>query len=243
MAAFQAVALDEPNLPDRNEFLAGTWNWGYVADMSKLEISRRGVMLVLSSPSGAGKTTIARALLKRDPMLSMSISHTTRQKRSGETDGRDYHFVDDAAFAAMVAGDGFLEHAEVFGNSYGTPKAEVETSLNAGRDLLFDIDWQGNRKLKQMADGDLVSIFVLPPSTDELSHRLHTRAQDSEDVVRKRMAKAQGEIRHWDEFDYVIVNDDVEKAIAEVLSILQAERLRRERRTGLLNFVRQRLGV
>jgi len=210
--------------------------------MSKLEISRRGVMLVLSSPSGAGKTTIARALLARDSMLSMSVSHTTRPKRSGETDGKDYHFVDDAAFAAMVAKDGFLEHAEVFGNSYGTPKAEVEASLDAGRDLLFDIDWQGNRKLKRMADGDLVSVFILPPSTGELANRLHTRAQDSEDVVRERMAKAQGEIRHWDEFDYVVVNDDLEKAIAAVLSILQAERLRRKRRTGLLEFVRQQLG-
>lgn len=200
-------------------------------------------MLVLSSPSGAGKTTIARALLQRDPMLTMSISCTTRAKRPGEIDGKDYRFVDKAVFAKMVAADGFLEHAEVFGNAYGTPKAEVAASLAAGRDLLFDVDWQGNRDLRQIANGDLVSVFILPPSTEELARRLDMRAQDSEAEVRKRMAKAEGEIGHWDEFDYVVVNDDLEKSIADILSVLQAERIRRQRRTGLGDFVRRLLGA
>jgi len=211
--------------------------------MPKLEIARRGLMLVLSSPSGAGKTTIARALLERDSNIAMSVSYTTRPKRPGETEGKDYHFVDAAAFAEMVKAGAFLEHAEVFGNAYGTPKAEVAASLNAGRDLLFDIDWQGHRELKQMADGDLVSVFILPPSTEELARRLHIRAQDSEEVVQRRMGKAEGEIRHWDEFGYVVINDDLEESIAAILSILRAERLRRERRTGLRDFVRQGLGV
>lgn len=195
-------------------------------------------MLVISSPSGAGKTTIAHELLRRDSGIAMSVSYTTRPKRPGETDGKDYHFVDAKTFARMVGEDAFLEHAEVFGHAYGTPKEAVETNLKAGKDLLFDIDWQGNRQLCAAADSDLVSVFILPPSTDELNRRLHTRAQDSEEVVAARMAKAAGEISHWEEFDYVVVNDELEASVAALFSILKAERLRRTRQKGLGDFVR-----
>ncbi len=202
-------------------------------------IQRRGLMLVLSSPSGAGKTTISRHLLAEDRGLSMSVSVTTRPPRPGEQEGIDYHFVDRTRFAAMIESQQLLEYATVFGNAYGTPKASVEAALAAGRDVLFDIDWQGTQQLKERARDDLVSIFVLPPSTPELERRLHQRAQDPEAVVAARMAKAADEISHWPEYDYVIVNRDVAESIAAVLAILKAERLRRSRQTGLVDFVKR----
>ncbi len=200
-------------------------------------ISRRGLMLVLSSPSGAGKTTIARAILAGDSQITMSISATTRPKRPGETDGVDYIFVDEARFAAMVEAGEFLEHAVVFGNRYGTPRAPVEAALAAGRDVLFDVDWQGEQQLAEAARDDLVSVFILPPSTDELERRLRARAQDSEEVVARRMARAADEMSHWPEYDYVIVNDDLDNSIDSVRAILRAERLRRTRQIGLADFV------
>ena len=205
-------------------------------------ISRRGLMLVLSSPSGAGKSTISRALLNRDPDISMSVSVTTRPMRPGETDGEDYIFVDQEKFDAMAAASEFLEHATVFENSYGTPKAPVEKSLSKGRDVLFDVDWQGTQQLAENAREDLVSVFILPPSVEELERRLHNRAQDSDEVVKKRMAKATSEMSHWAEYDYVIVNEDVEASVAHLEAILVAERLKRDRQAGLGDFVRA-LGV
>jgi guanylate kinase len=196
-------------------------------------------MLVLSSPSGAGKTTISRKLLEADAAISMSVSATTRQPRSNEIEGKDYFFKVQEDFEAMVAAEEFLEHASVFGNRYGTPKQAVLDSLTSGRDVLFDIDWQGTQQLKQLAGDDLASIFILPPSHEELERRLRKRAQDSEEVVAARMAKAADEISHWPEYDYVIVNTDVEKALADVSSILSAERLKRRRLTGVPAFVRQ----
>lgn len=201
------------------------------------DIPRRGLMLVLSSPSGAGKSTIARALLARDPLLSMSVSVTTRPPRPGEVDGQDYRFIDEASFMAMRAADELLEHATVFGNSYGSPRGPVERMLADGRDVLFDVDWQGTQQLRQNAHADLVSVFVLPPSRAELERRLHARAQDPEDVVQRRMAKAADEMSHWAEYDYIIVNRDVERSVAAVAGILEAERLRRERQIGLAEYV------
>jgi guanylate kinase len=200
-------------------------------------IARRGLMLVLSSPSGAGKTTLSRMLLD-DPAVDLSISVTTRPRRPGEADGAHYHFIDHARFDAMVKNGELLEWAEVFGNRYGTPRAPVEDALAAGRDVLFDIDWQGTQQVREKARSDLVSVFVLPPSAPELARRLHTRAQDSEDVIRSRMAKASDEMSHWAEYDYVIVNRDLSDAFAELRAILAAERLKRERQTGLSAFVR-----
>lgn len=200
-------------------------------------IARRGLMLVISSPSGAGKSTIARALLARDSNLSMSVSMTTRTPRPGEVDGRDYIFVSEATYRTMVAGDGFLEHATVFDNHYGTPRAPVEAAMAEGRDVLFDVDWQGTQQLRQNARADLVSVFILPPSRSELERRLRSRAQDPEEVVRRRMAKAADEMSHWAEYDYVVVNACVEEAVAGVEAILAAERLRRDRRIGLAAFV------
>lgn len=200
-------------------------------------VARRGMMLVLSSPSGAGKTTIARALLERDPQLSMSVSVTTRPPRPGETDGRDYCFIDAKRFATMVTGNELLEHATVFGNSYGTPRAAVEAALAGGRDVLFDVDWQGTQQLRQNARADLVSVFILPPSHAELERRLRVRAQDPEDVVRRRMARAADEMSHWAEYDYIIVNHVIEQAVAEATAILAAERLRRDRQVGLAAYV------
>ncbi len=194
-------------------------------------------MLVLSSPSGAGKSTIARAILERDEALTMSVSATTRPPRPGEEDGKDYVFLALPTFEHMVADRQFLEHATVFDNRYGTPRGPVEAALTDGRDVLFDVDWQGTQQLKQNARADLVSIFILPPSQEELERRLHTRAQDTDDVVRRRMAKAAGEMSHWAEYDYVIVNRDVDESVAAVQSILAAERLRRDRQTGLHDFV------
>jgi len=201
-------------------------------------IARRGLMLVLSSPSGAGKTSISRALLAHEGNLSMSVSVTTRAKRPGEVAGRDYHFIDPESFGLMVNRGELLEHAKVFGNYYGTPRAAVEASLAAGRDVLFDIDWQGTQQLRHAARSDLVAIFILPPSTRELEKRLKARAQDSAKVVAERMAKASDEMSHWPEYDYVLVNDDLVASVASVVAILAAERLRRERRIGLDDFVK-----
>jgi guanylate kinase len=205
---------------------------------SRVEIQRRGLMLVLSSPSGAGKTTISRRLLEIEPNLVLSISATTRAKRPSETDGLDYHFMDHAKFERMVQERAFLEYAKVFDHQYGTPRAPVEDSLKAGRDVLFDIDWQGTQQLAQAAREDLVSVFILPPSTAALEQRLKTRAQDSADVVAKRMAKAADEMSHWAEYDYIIVNDDLEVSIQRVRAILLAERLKRKRQVGLAEFVK-----
>ncbi|RDD62591.1 guanylate kinase [Ferruginivarius sediminum] len=196
-------------------------------------------MLVLSSPSGAGKTTISRALLEREQNLRLSISVTTRPQRPGEREGVDYTFVDDATFARMREEGAFLEHARVFGNYYATPRAAVEEALNQGQDVLFDIDWQGTQQLRESARDDLVSVFILPPSTEELARRLHKRAQDPEEVVRQRMAKATDEMSHWAEYDYIVVNEDVEESVRRVTAILEAERLRRDRQTGLRDFVQQ----
>jgi guanylate kinase len=201
------------------------------------EIKRRGLMFVLSSPSGAGKTTLARGLLAADGDIFMSISATTRAMRPNEVEGRDYFFVDHPKFEAMAKANAFLEHALVFEQRYGTPRAPVMEALEAGRDVLFDIDWQGTQHLKERARDDLVSIFILPPSHDELERRLKTRAQDSDDVVAGRMAKAASEISHWPEYDYVVVNRDVARALAQVTAILEAERTKRTRLVGVGEFV------
>jgi guanylate kinase len=200
-------------------------------------IHRRGVMLVLSSPSGAGKSTICRALLAEDSALRLSVSVTTRPPRAGEVDGRDYHFVSLERYREMVEGDELLEHARVFDNFYGTPRQQVEDELSAGRDVLFDIDWQGTQQLTDKVPQDLVRVFILPPSTEELERRLRTRAQDPDDVVQRRMAKAADEMSHWAEYDYIVVNTDLDVAIARVRSILTAERLRRRRQLGMVDFV------
>jgi guanylate kinase len=200
-------------------------------------VNRRGLMLVLSSPSGAGKTTIARAVLERDSHITMSVSATTRPPRPGEIDGRDYHFLDVAKFEAMVEAGQFLEHARVFDNFYGTPREPVEAALASGRDVLFDIDWQGTQQVAENARNDLVTIFVLPPSVTELERRLRTRAQDTAEVVKKRMAKAGDEMSHWREYDYIVVNNDVDRSVAAVEAVLAAERLRRDRQVGMHDFV------
>jgi guanylate kinase len=201
-------------------------------------IARRGLMLVLSSPSGAGKTTLSRKLLEADPMVDLSISVTTRKQRPGELAGEHYHFVDQANFDRMVASAELLEWAQVFGNGYGTPRAPVEAALAQGRDVLFDIDWQGTQQLREKARGDLVSVFVLPPSIPELERRLHRRAQDTDEVIRARMAKVFDELSHWAEYDYVVINNAIDRAFTDVQAILAAERLKRERQTGLSTFVR-----
>ena len=207
------------------------------AAASLATIERRGLMLVLSSPSGAGKTTISKALLAEDDRIRMSVSVTTRAPRPGEVDGRDYIFIDRPTFLAMVKAGDLLEHAKVFDNDYGTPKGPVEALLRKGNDVLFDIDWQGTQQLRQNARADLVSIFVLPPSVAELERRLRSRGQDSDAVVRGRMAKAGLEMSHWPEYDYIIVNTDVAASVASVKAILAAERLKRERQVGLADFV------
>ena len=196
------------------------------------------MMLVLSSPSGAGKSTISRALLASHDNLTMSISATTRSIRPGEVDGKDYIFIDQAKFDSMVAEGEFLEYATVFGNSYGTPRGSVMDALTSGQDVLFDVDWQGTQQLRQNALEDLVSIFVLPPSIEELERRLYSRAQDTEEVVKGRMARAHDEISHWAEYDYIIINDEVDISVSTAESILTAERARRRRQIGLAEFVR-----
>jgi guanylate kinase len=203
-----------------------------------LRVARRGLMLVLSSPSGAGKTTLSRLLLERDAAIDLSISVTTRPPRPGEVDGRDYHFIDRARFDAMVERGELLESAQVFGNRYGTPRGPVEAALAEGRDVLFDIDWQGTQQLREKGRADLVSVFVLPPSIPDLEQRLRARAQDSAEVIRSRMAKAADEMSHWAEYDYVVINREVADAFEDVRAILGAERLKRERQPGLSAFVR-----
>jgi guanylate kinase len=202
------------------------------------EVARRGLMLVLSSPSGAGKTTLSRLLLERDSTIELSISVTTRKPRPSEIDGQDYHFIDGARFDAMVERRELLEWAEVFGNRYGTPREPVTRALAAGCDVLFDIDWQGTQQLRENGRNDLVSVFVLPPSVRDLEARLRSRAQDSEDVIRSRMSKAANEMSHWAEYDYVVINRDICRAYEDICAILAAERLKRERQTGLSAFVR-----
>ena len=200
--------------------------------------ARRGVLFVRSSPSGAGKSTIARMLLDAEPELQMSVSATTRSMRPGEEDGRDYHFVDLERFRQMVADHAFLEWAHVFDQRYGTPRAPVDAMLASGKDVLFDIDWQGAQQLYQIAGGDVVRVFILPPSMDELHRRLTSRRTDAADVIDRRMARAANEVSHWDGYDYVLVNDDVERCFAGVRTILAAERLKRSRQTGLIGFIR-----
>jgi len=202
-------------------------------------VARRGMMLVLSSPSGAGKTTLSRMLLTEERNVMLSISVTTRPRRPGEVHGRHYHFIDRKKFDEMAKADQLLEYAEVFGNFYGTPRQPVEKALRHGRDVLFDVDWQGTKQLRKHARADLVSVFILPPSSGELARRLHTRAQDDKKVIRARMAKAADEMSHWAEYDYVVINRDLDRAFGEVRAILHAERLKRERQTGLTAFVRK----
>ena len=201
-------------------------------------IQRRGLMLVLSSPSGAGKTTLSRQLLDNDKQIQLSVSCTTRQKRPGERDGVDYRFVDTATFRGMIERKQFLEYAEVFGNYYGTPRGPVDDALNAGKDMLFDIDWQGTQQLRDKGRADLVTVFILPPSTRDLEKRLLTRAQDPKEIVAQRMAKAADEMSHWAEYDYVVVNRDIATSLNNLKSILTAERLKRERLVGMSGFVK-----
>ncbi|HEY4078065.1 MAG TPA: guanylate kinase [Rhizomicrobium sp.] len=207
--------------------------------MSNENIQRRGLMLVLSSPSGAGKTTLSRRLLESDGNINMSVSATTRPMRPGEVHGKDYHFLGNEEFDAWLADGRFLEHATVFENRYGTPSHLVNEVLAAGRDVLFDIDWQGTQQLKEKKRDDLVSIFILPPSHEELERRLRARAQDSEDVVQSRMAKANNEISHWAEYDYVVINDDLDSTLNKIRTILDAERMKRGRQTGIAEFARR----
>ncbi len=207
------------------------------------ETSRRGLMLILSSPSGAGKTTLSRSLLENEDELTMSVSVTTREPRPGEVDGADYTFVDEDQFRQMVEHNELLEYATVFGNSYGTPRAPVEEALEEGDDVIFDIDWQGTQQLVQRAGrDDVVSIFVLPPSMDELAARLVRRGQDTDNVVSDRMARAADEISHWAEYDYVLVNEDIDQCLAQVRNILAVERLRRRRQRHLTGLVRDLMG-
>ncbi|HEX4507034.1 MAG TPA: guanylate kinase [Alphaproteobacteria bacterium] len=206
--------------------------------MSVEGLGRRGLALVLSSPSGAGKTSIARGLLAKEPELEMSVSVTTRPQRPGEVDGKDYHFIDQAEFDRLVTADALLEHATVFGNSYGSPRAQVEARIDAGRDVLFDIDWQGTQELTGKIKQHLVTVFILPPSADALRQRLTTRAADSPQVIAGRMSKAASELSHFREYDYIVVNRDLDESIAKVRTILVAERQRQERITHLVEFVR-----
>lgn len=201
-------------------------------------LARRGLMLILSSPSGAGKTTLSRRLLSENTDISMSISATTRSPRPGEVDGKDYLFVTPDRFNEMIEMGHFYEHAKVFDHKYGTPKAPVDEALSAGKDVLFDIDWQGAQQLGETAQGDVVKVFILPPSVIALAERLRTRAQDSEEVVQRRMAKAEDEISHWAEYEYVLINDDLDACFEQLQDILRTERLRRHRQTGLSSFVR-----
>lgn len=205
-----------------------------MSDVSNLR--RRGVLLIMSSPSGAGKTTLSRRLLEFDPNITMSVSVTTRARRSAEISGRDYIFIDRPTFDKMVAGHELLEHADVFGNGYGSPRKPVEDAISQGRDMLFDIDWQGADQLRRSLSDDVVSIFILPPSIEELERRLRGRGQDAEEVVQRRMAAAKAEMSHWHKYDYVVINADVEKCLGEIQAILAAERLKLRRQIGLTEF-------
>jgi len=207
-----------------------------------LNIARRGFMLVLSSPSGVGKTTIAHKVLDLEPDLELSISITTRPKRPSENEGEDYYFVDEATFTQMVERGEFLEHALVYGYHYGTPKSSIENHLASGIDALFDIDWQGTQQLKQISTGDIVSVFLLPPTIADLEKRLRMRAQDSEETIRTRMSKAANEISHWAEYDYIVINNTLNESIQALRSIIQAERLKRRRQFGLAQFVNKLRG-
>ncbi|WP_404712293.1 guanylate kinase [Sphingomonas sp. MMS24-J13] len=207
--------------------------------MPTKSLARRGVLFVLSSPSGAGKSTIARMLLEADRDIAMSVSATTRPMRPGEVDGRDYHFVELEQFRQMVRDDEFLEWAHVFDHRYGSPRQPIEDMLGSGKDVLFDIDWQGAQQLYQKAGGDVVRVFILPPSVEELGRRLARRGTDDQAVIDGRMARAASEISHWDGYDYVLINDDVQACFDQVLTILKAERLRRSRQTGLIGFARK----
>ena len=211
-----------------------------MADQDTLH--RRGLMFILSSPSGAGKTTISRMLLEADDELRLSVSATTRPMRPGEIDGVHYHFVEDAEFDRMVEDDDFYEWANVFDHRYGTPKAQIRSGLKDGQDFLFDIDWQGTQQLYQKDQQDVVRVFILPPSLDELHRRLQNRGTDSKDVIDGRMERARAEISHWDGYDYVVVNDDVNVCFEKVREILHAERMKRQRQTGLIGFVRELMG-
>lgn len=211
--------------------------------MAVYGIKRRGILLVLSSPSGAGKTTITRALVEREPQLALSVSVTTRPRRAGEIDGEDYHFVDPQQFSAMIAKGELLEHATVFDHSYGTPRAPLMAAIDSGRDIITDIDWQGTQQLQAKIGADLVSVFILPPSMAALEARLKSRAQDSDEVVRARMAKSSEELSHWNAYDYVVINDDFEESVERVQAILSAERVQRLRQIGLGEFVNRLRGV
>lgn len=224
-------------LQNYNSGLPGSGKARYNTNMD-VPLKRRGLMFVLSSPSGAGKTTITRALLKNNPDLVISISATTRQRRPGEVDGQDYYFVDIAQFNAMVEGGEMLEHAKVFNNYYGTPRQPVEEALARGQDVIFDIDWQGTQQLREIARDDLVTVFLLPPNAKELERRLRARAQDNEETIRHRMDKASDEMTHYSEYDYVMINNNVELAIQQAQLILDAERLKRHRTVGISDFVR-----
>ena len=213
----------------------------YTSSMDSSNLKRRGLMFVLSSPSGAGKTTITRALLKKNANLTISISATTRQRRAGEVQGQDYHFMDIPEFNKMIEDGNMLEHAKVFGNYYGTPRGAVEEALQSGQDVIFDIDWQGTQQLAEMARDDLVTLFILPPSSKELENRLRTRSQstlETDTQIRDRMSKANDEMTHYSEYDYVLINTDIEKTIDQAQMILDAERLKRRRLVGLSDFVR-----
>ena len=201
-------------------------------------LARRGLLFILSSPSGAGKSTIARMLLEQDGHIALSVSVTTRPPRPGEIDGKDYHFIDETEFHRLVEDNALLEWARVFGHYYGTPKAEVKQGLRDGQDFLFDIDWQGTQQLYQRAEQDVVRVFILPPSLEELHRRLRSRNTDSEEVIAGRMARAQDEISHWDGYDFVVINDNVENCFEKVRQILNSERMRRARQTGLIDYVR-----
>ncbi len=207
-------------------------------DFETMKSQRRGLMIVLSSPSGAGKTTLTRQLLSENQNMTMSVSATTRRPRPGEVDGKDYYFVSKEKFSAMLDENEFLEHAKVFDNYYGTPRGPVEEALIAGKDVIFDIDWQGAQQLTQAASDDLVKVFILPPGMQELEKRLRSRAQDSDEVIAKRMSKSEAEISHWAEYDYVIVNDEVDMAMAELTAVIIAERLKRKRQLWLGPFVK-----
>jgi guanylate kinase len=210
--------------------------------MATSEIQRRGILLVLSSPSGAGKSTITRAMMDREPALLFSVSVTTRKPRAGEIDGHHYHFIDRARFDAMARDGELLEHAGVFGNFYGTPRAPIDAAIARGRDVILDLDWQGTQQLKQRMRADVVAVFILPPDRATLEVRLRRRAQDSEEVVRGRMVKSADEMSHWPEYDYVIINDDLTESVDRVAAILAAERARRDRLLGLAEFVNRLRG-